>query len=74
MAKRHNQYGQLLGSVENDPQPLVGQMPMSGVPDLEMIANDLESSADWHAGNLRAHASRIRDLAQYQPKFNSAEG
>lgn len=71
MAKRHNEFGQLLGTVENDPQPLTGGMPMSNVPDLEGVAMAIEDAANFHAESMKNHASVIRSVAQFQPRFNS---
>lgn len=64
MAARHNEYGQLLGTVEN------GAIPMAGVPDLESIADCIDSDAAFHQELMTGHAQRVRDVAQMQPKFS----
>lgn len=79
MAKRHNNYSQLLGTVENDITPLKEQrgisdtmdgLPMTGVPDLETIAQDCASMAN----QLNRHAHHLHGMSQMQPAFNEQVG
>lgn len=70
MANKHNLFSQLLGGAENDPQPLIGAIPMAGVPDLGDIASSMENMANFHADGIRSHADAIRKVAQFQPKFD----
>lgn len=63
MAKRHNQYSQLLGTVEN------GAVPMADVPNLSDIADGVESEALMHAEAMQRRAEELRGFAQLQPSF-----
>lgn len=74
MARRHNTFSQLLGSVENDLQPLVGSVPMSGVPDLANMADSIEQDAQYHADNMKRHANTIRRFSALQSQFEDAGG
>lgn len=74
MALRHNTYSQLLGSVENNIQPLVGVMPMTGVPDLGGLADSIEQDAQYHADVMKSHAADLKQVAELQPKFGSSGG
>jgi hypothetical protein len=69
MAARHNEYGRLLGTVENNIIPLKEQandLPMSGVPDLETIAEDCGYMAD----QLKRHSDNIKNISHMQPSFD----
>lgn len=79
MAKRHNVYGQLLGTVENNIVPLKeqmggvgdsgqGELPAAGVPDLEVMAEDCQMMGDA----LHRHADRLRAMAELQPNLNDS--
>lgn len=80
MAKRHNEYARLLGTAENDIQPFTEQMdggmdtmdglPMSGVPDLGMIADELKGMAH----TLHHHAHHLGAMADMQPDFTDEAG
>lgn len=66
MAKRHNEYGRLLGTVENDVRPLKEQMPITNAPDLGEMADDCQAMGD----KLHGHADNLRALSQMQPDWN----
>lgn len=70
MAKRHNEYGRLLGTVENDIQPLNEQLPIAGVPDLHAVANDCGAMAD----QLNKHSHHLHTIADQQPTFDEVAG
>lgn len=74
MAARHNSFGRLLGSVENNPNPLLGAMiPMADVPDLGSVADGIEADAAFHHELMTNHAQRIRDVAAMQPNFSDIQ-
>lgn len=71
MAKRHNEYSRLLGTVENGTAPA---LPPANVPSLTGIADAIESDAQWHFENTQHHAEVIRKLGENQPDFSGRPG
>jgi hypothetical protein len=76
MARRHNEYARILGTVENgssggyDMGADGGSIPMKGVPDMGNIAESIEH----HAQSLHRHAHHLRALAEAQPSWNDTVG
>lgn len=66
MAQRHNEYARLLGTVENG-------LPIANVPSLVDVAGSLESSAQWHLGEVQRHAETLRKLGDNQPNFSGEQ-
>jgi hypothetical protein len=69
MAQRHNQFSQLLGTVENG----APSIPMADVPNLSGIADQLDGDAAFITQSLGMCSQKIRDLADMQPEYKPSD-